>query len=226
MLKRRGGWANVYSEVAVVVYHLVTLDSRLWLHRLRWVLRAVGAASTVSSPQHCHAFHSGIREKHPVKNVFGSSKKDRNSVGGNLFCLLKCDALAIKWLDAKEMVVSLFTFVPSATRGQMYNPCIRTDVVLAPLLPHYFQMYKNAHLRFTSLLKCEPKLPKILVFVCQFVQPWLEVRSYASSSTASAHFPFCQYADFCTWIHAFLYIWPQVLEWQAPRQKDQHVVLW
>lgn len=128
-------------------------------------------------------------------------------------------ALAIKWLDAKEMVVSLFTFVPSATRGQMYNPCIRTDVVLAPLLPHYFQMYKNAHLHFTSLLKCEPKLPKILVFVCQFVQPWLEVRSCASSSTASAHFPFCVYTDFCTWIHAFLYIWPQVLEWQAPRQK-------
>lgn len=82
-----------------------------------------------------------------------------------------------------------------------------------------FQMYKNAHLRFTSLLKCEPKLPKILLFVCQFVQPWLEVRSYAFSSTASAHFPFCVYTDSCTWIHAFLYIWPQVLEWQAPRQK-------
>lgn len=150
---------------------------------------------------------------------------------GELVLPVEMRALAIKWLDAKEMVVSLFTFVPSATRGQMYNPCVRTDVVLAPLLPHYFQMYKNAHLRFTSLLKCEPKLPKILVFVCQFVQPWLEVHSYASSSTASAptasaHFPFCVYTDSCTWIHAFLYIWPQVLEWQAPRQKDQHVALW
>lgn len=90
---------------------------------------------------------------------------------GELVLPVEMRALAIKWLDAKEMVVSLFTFVPSATRGQMYNPCIRTDVVLAPLLPHYFQMYKNAHLHFTSLLKCEPKLPKILLFVCQFVQP-------------------------------------------------------
>lgn len=52
---------------------------------------------------------------------------------GELVLPVEMRALAIKWLDAKEMVVSLFTFVPSATRSQMYNPCIRTDVALAPL---------------------------------------------------------------------------------------------